>query len=244
MMNCVYCSKQEAILENLLCATCAKDVFSVSSTKEFRELCALAFGVTKGFMQSLGESRQKIFDRENSNPGASRVTITSGSIRRFQDALKFLYQNRMYNYIRDLEGDIVECGVGLGNSLISWITLSYYEAKNRKIWGFDSFEGLPEPGIQDAAHFENNWQFSEAGGGPLKLFYNVLSMYDVPIPWFNANVIIGRGWFKDTFHKYPIDRIVLLHIDADLYESYKICFDMLAPKVVPGGIIILNKNFF
>src|SRR3990167_1167669 len=124
-MNCVYCGKQEAVLENLLCATCAKDVFSVSSTKEFRELCAFAFETAKGFMQCVGESRQDIFDRENNNPGTSRVTITSSSTRRFQDALKFLYQNRMYNYIKDLKGDIVECGVGVGNSLMSWITLAY-----------------------------------------------------------------------------------------------------------------------
>src|SRR3989338_1750422 len=62
---------------------------------------------------------------------------------------KLMYQKRLLELVHDLDGDIVECGVGWGCSLLYWALLAREEAKGRRIWGFDSFEGFPEPGPED-----------------------------------------------------------------------------------------------
>ena len=46
-----------------------------------------------------------------------------------------------------------------------------------------------------------------------------------------------RGWFQDTFPKARIGKIALLHIDADFYDSVKLCLERWFPHVSSGGII-------
>jgi hypothetical protein len=55
-----------------------------------------------------------------------------------------------------------------------------------------------------------------------------------------ARVKIIAGWFDATLRKVDVDRIAILHIDADWYESVKLVLDVFYDKVVPGGYIILN----
>jgi hypothetical protein len=59
------------------------------------------------------------------------------------------------------------------------------------------------------------------------------------------NTIINRvrlkkGWFNDTLPTYDGD-IAILHLDCDLYESYKISLELLYDKVKHGGIIMFDE---
>ena len=49
-----------------------------------------------------------------------------------------------------------------------------------------------------------------------------------------------KGWFTETFPVAQIDRISLLHIDADFYASVKLCLDYWYPLISPGGYIQLD----
>lgn len=51
---------------------------------------------------------------------------------------------------------------------------------------------------------------------------------------------IVEGWFADTFPQVQIERIGLLHIDADWYESVSLCLERFYDRVVPGGFIVVN----
>jgi hypothetical protein len=59
--------------------------------------------------------------------------------------MKFLYFARMYSKINGVDGEIVECGVGFGRSLLMLAYLLKDESSDRQIFAFDTFEGLPQP---------------------------------------------------------------------------------------------------
>jgi O-methyltransferase len=48
------------------------------------------------------------------------------------------------------------------------------------------------------------------------------------------------GWFKDTLHDAPIDRIAVLRLDGDLYESTIQALDALYPRLSPGDFCIID----
>jgi len=49
-----------------------------------------------------------------------------------------------------------------------------------------------------------------------------------------------KGYFIDTLPKAPIERLAVLRVDGDLYESVKQTLDYMYPKVSPGGYILLD----
>jgi hypothetical protein len=53
-------------------------------------------------------------------------------------------------------------------------------------------------------------------------------------------VVFLKGWFKDTLPTAPIDRLSILRLDGDLYESTIQTLDALYGKVSPGGFVIID----
>ena len=152
--------------------------------------------------------------------------------------LKLLYELVFDANRRQLPGDIVECGVWNGGSAAIMGVASMENAidkPKRKIWLFDSFEGLPPPGDQDG-ELEKQSYFPGWNKGSVALVEKVFARFGFP----KENLKIVPGWFNETIIREPIDAIVLLHIDADWYESVKIVLDLLYPRVVPGGYIVLD----
>lgn len=94
-----------------------------------------------------------------------------------------------------------------------------------KVYGFDSFEGLPEDwnGVCKKEHFHVS-----------------------NLPKVNNNVILIKGWFKETLEIFLKDNninIDMIHIDCDLYSSTKDVFDILIKynKIKPGLIIVFDE---
>ena len=146
---------------------------------------------------------------------------------------RFLYQKRVMDMIRDVDGDIVECGVGAGQTLLYWAILSYDEGRNRRIWGFDSFEGFPEPTVEDTS--PRNPKKGEWTVGSVPSVVNLLRESGLDAEWIRSRVTLVKGFFEDSLPKYTGSQIALLHIDADLYHSYKTSLELLYPKVAGGG---------
>ena len=91
------------------------------------------------------------------------------------------------------------------------------------IYGFDSFEGLPE----DWTHFQKKGRFSLDGQLPI-----------VP-----ENVKLIKGWFEDTlpgFLEKHKESVSFLHVDSDLYSSAKFVLRELNDRIVPGTIILFD----
>lgn len=167
------------------------------------------------------------------------LTIPSPPTINLLNACRFLYQKRLMDIIRNLDGDIVECGVGVGQTLLYWAILAYDEGHNRRIWGFDSFEGFPEPGAEDAS--PRNPKKGEWAVGSIRSIQDLLLQSGLAAEWVRSHVTLIKGFFEESLPKYTGSKIVLLHIDADLYRSYKAALEILYPKVVRQGVVAFDE---
>lgn len=138
----------------------------------------------------------------------------------------------------DIPGDLVECGVWRGGAAILMrAVLAAYEDEDRCVWLADSFEGLPRPDIAN---------YKADKGIRLDLFrFHRVSVEEVKANFARYGMLDDRvrflpGWFKDTLHAAPIDRIAVLRLDGDLYESTIQALDALYPKLSPGGFCIID----
>lgn len=130
----------------------------------------------------------------------------------------------------NIPGDVIECGVCNGGTAAVLARFATRSRLNRTIWLLDSFQGMPvttpEDGEAAKAHIGK-----EVGDiGRVKC---VLERVGANM----SRVRILPGWFEDTFPFVTAPRIALLNIDADWYESVKLCLDTLYDRVVTGGFV-------
>jgi len=145
----------------------------------------------------------------------------------------------------NIGGCFVECGVAQGGSSALMALVAHDYKKNRKIWLFDSFEGLPESTEKD---YDEKEQSTGKHISPLEKGFCLGAYQKVEKLLFSKfglnkkNVFMIKGWFRNTLPKYrnKIDKISLLRIDADWYESTKCCLENLYDNVIEGGFIIID----
>jgi hypothetical protein len=156
----------------------------------------------------------------------------------FGEAARFHFFNRMIGRVASLDGDIVECGVGWGRSLIHLLALMQLEGKIRNLWAFDSFEGFPEPSAEDTS-FRNprkgEWK------SDIETIERILSDAGFANDFLRQRLVLVKGFFSETLPSYRGGPIVFLHADADLYASYKDILENLYERVVPGGVIVFDE---
>ncbi|MCA1777908.1 MAG: class I SAM-dependent methyltransferase [Xanthomonadaceae bacterium] len=117
-------------------------------------------------------------------------------------------------------GAIVECGVYHGRT----VSLLADWAPDRKVYGFDSFEGLPEA-----------WSSKEPAGS-----YSTAGRR----PQVPANVELIAGWFADTLGDFANELkapLALLHIDCDLYISTRDVLAALGPRLAAGSMVVFDE---
>jgi O-methyltransferase len=163
-------------------------------------------------------------------------------------SLKFQTDRRVYKSILlfDLcnkspkDGVIVECGVGKGSSLSVLSNIS-----NKKIFAFDSYEGFPEEiSKYDHKDLLTVLKFS-------KWHYKMMTIERVKENLLNnafdksgieKKIIFKKGFFPESFKNFN-EEISFLHLDVDLYKSYKDCLEFFFPKVKVGGIITFDEYY-
>jgi hypothetical protein len=141
-------------------------------------------------------------------------------------AERFAHRNDLHSFaVKNIivEGPVFEFGVWSGNTINFLASL----LPESKVYGFDSFEGLPEDwvGRTGVGAFSRN-------GEPPSVRDNV----ELVIGWFDRSL----PPFLDT---HPIDRIALLHVDCDIYSSTQTIFGYLHKQIVPGTIIVFDEYF-
>ena len=142
-----------------------------------------------------------------------------------------------------LDGVIVECGVGIGFSLSILAKIS-----KKKIFAFDSFTGFPEKiskndvSENDTVDMLKILKFS-------KKHYKLMSIDLVKRNLLNNGInekdienkiIFKKGFYPESFKNFD-EKISFLHLDVDLYDSYKHCLNYFFPKVISGGIIAFDE---
>ena len=149
----------------------------------------------------------------------------------------------------EINGDIVECGVGRGRSLITLATINNfisnaYDVEKRRIFALDSFEGFPEPTSFDASI--RNPKKGEWSSSPNNQFEYSPEALEIILKKaeLNEDITFIKGFFNETTKKLPIEKISILHLDGDLYESIRDPLNNLWNKVSLGGVIVLDDYLF
>ena len=143
------------------------------------------------------------------------------------------------NYLKNnkINGDIVECGVGRGISLYKISKISSNLKIKKKIFGYDSFEGFPEPHISDLSYKNvKKGQWSDTSIKFVKSHFIKNNFSD----FYDNYITLTKGFFNQTLENSKHKKISYLHIDCDLYQGYKDVLENLYNKVSKGGVILLD----
>lgn len=143
-------------------------------------------------------------------------------------------------------GLFLEFGVHRGSSIEKIANLT-----SEKVYGFDSFEGIPEKWHNMEAHaFSLGGEVPE---GPLRSMDQYLDFEDKSASketgeW-PKNIELIKGWFEDSVPKFAKReeiknrKISFLHIDCDLYTSTKTIFEHLGHLIEEGTIIAFDEIY-
>ncbi len=137
-----------------------------------------------------------------------------------------------------VDGDFIETGVWRGGAVIFMkALLNEYNLNDRKVFVADSFEGIPKPDvtkyIEDKG--DRHYQWKELSIGELVVREN-FRKYNL----LDENVIFLKGWFKDTLKTAPIQKLALMRLDGDMYESTMDALVPLYPKLEVDGYVIID----
>lgn len=191
--------------------------------------------ITTYFSDTFNELRKARFEgyfleRNIENVGHSHTMM--GRLR-----LDSLHQCLDHIRLQQVPGDFIECGVWKGGGCIFMTGyLKTYEMKDRKIYIADSFDGLPEPTMTQDMGMDLSKDIAPELAIPLDMVEQNFRNYDL----LDDSVHFIAGWFKDTLTNSKIDKLALLRLDGDYYESTKDILIALYDKVVVGGIIIVD----
>lgn len=141
------------------------------------------------------------------------------------DAMFFNKREELWKYTLEKvkgPGSALEFGVKQGYSINYMSNLK----KDLSFFGFDSFEGLQE-----------DWKGTALPKGYFDLGGN--------LPKVNSNVKLIKGWFNKTLPSFleenKANDIVLLHLDADTYESTRYPLFEIFPYFKPGLVLIFDE---
>ena len=166
--------------------------------------------------------------------GGPHFRLTAGYGRRFA------YFHSLLQMIDGVEGDIVECGVASGKSLFAQAVFLERNQPHRTIYGFDSFEGLPEISAEDDPDEYPEAKYKGKFANSMESVIARLVSSGIPEEYVDQKIRLVKGWLEDTLPGFD-QPIALLHIDVDLYQSYLDVLENLYPKVSPGGIVAFDE---
>ena len=164
-----------------------------------------------------------------------------GSLTKTEIRSLFIYEKFLET--KDIPGDIVECGVGTGGSIIFLKSLQREKKDNRKMWGFDSFEGFPKGSDKDSEAFRVSGRPSYEKYSTLDYVLNNCKKSGLSNDEIDSIKFI-KGWIPDSFYNYDNSSISLLNVDVDLYQSTKDCLNKFWQLMSPGGIVMLDEYNF
>jgi O-methyltransferase len=134
------------------------------------------------------------------------------------------------NSVKRLQGSTAECGVfkGVSSALICATLKGTYDSAAH--YGFDSFEGLPEPTANDAA-----WQQGQLAV-PHAAAQQHLAEFDF------CRLVVG--WIPETFRGLEQQSFRLVHIDVDLEQPTRESLDFFYPRAISGALFFFDDYGF
>lgn len=143
-----------------------------------------------------------------------------------------------------VEGDLVEMGCYKGDTslLLAEVLREYnrggvvensVEKPVKKLWIYDSFEGLPEKMDEDESALGVDFQKGVLAVTKREVKERFLRA-GLPVP------VMKKGWFSDLTGEDLPDKIAMAFLDGDLYESIRDSLRLVGPKMTDGGVIMVH----
>ncbi len=129
------------------------------------------------------------------------------------------------------QGDFVELGCYKGDT--SLLLAEVLKGTEKKLWIYDSFEGLPEKSEADESALGRNFK-----GGEL-----YVTKREVKERFLRAGLsvpVIKKAWFSELTGKDLPEEVALAFLDGDFYESIRDSLKLVESKMAEGGIIVVH----
>lgn len=173
-----------------------------------------------------------------------RLTMTSAS------RVRATLQSCEYVIQADIPGDFVECGVWRGGHGILARQIFDNCGSSKQVWMFDTFSGMTPPSPEDSD--------LKGTSDPVKIFTekkineNSSDWCFASIDEVRGNVVSAVGSLSGTNliegdvsktlnqAEHIPDLISILRLDTDWYSSTKLELEVLYPRLVKGGVLIID----
>ncbi len=135
--------------------------------------------------------------------------------------------------VSQVPGDVVELGCHEGITAVVLQKTLDEHASDQRLHVFDSFEGLPAPGVED---WRDGVPATEAGALAVgeERVRRTFEKYGARVPE------IHKGWFNDTLATELPARIAFAHLDGDLYASTKVSLEYVYPRLSRGAVVVVD----
>lgn len=165
-------------------------------------------------------------------------------VQRFYGSRKSLKQ--VYDLAlkcKDLPGDFVECGIAMG----SGIAAMKRACPHKKVWGYDSFQGIQlagpndteQPGIGKIMH-DVNGDLMQSSGVTVHTREQVNTILYDYLHFKEEDFTLVEGWVQDTLPDNKPEIIAFLRLDMDLYDPTLFALKELYPLLVDGGVLLID----
>jgi O-methyltransferase len=168
--------------------------------------------------RTAGDPEEKLMDRVRPYTMSSRLKLKN--LKRLAELVN---QN-------EVPGDFVECGTFKGGSAA---VISTTLTPERRLWLFDSFEGLPDVKEIDGVD-------SKAWVGKCRAAEDDVIEALAKVGASPSQYLLRKGWFQETFQQELPEQVALLHCDADWYDSVLLTLETFYERIPPGGVVVLD----
>lgn len=135
-----------------------------------------------------------------------------------------------------VEGDFVEFGCYKGDTslmLAELLVENSVDKDMKKLWIYDSFEGLPEKGEVDRSVLGEDFKSGELFVTKREVKERFLRA-GLPVP------VIKKGWFSELTDVDLPELIAFAFLDGDFYESIRDSLRLVVPRMNPGGFLVVH----
>jgi len=163
-------------------------------------------------------------------PASAKTMIGYNRLSNIEYCIRIIKQDQ-------IEGDLIETGVWRGGAVIFMkAVLNELDITDKTVWLADSFQGLPRPKTKFELDKASNLHKERILAVSKKEVEANFRLYDL----LDDKVRFIEGWFDETLPKVSIEKLSLLRLDGDLYESTIIALENLYPKLSIGGFVIID----
>jgi hypothetical protein len=155
------------------------------------------------------------------------------------ERIRSLFQSLEYIRKNNIDGDIVECGVWKGGNILGCLEYMKYYGIEKTVWLYDTFSGMTETTKFDIdLNGVSGKQWESKCDCSLEDVKNIIN--EKKYPKNKIKFIVGDITETIKEKNNIPEKISILRLDTDWYESTKIEMEVLYPILVNDGVLIID----